>query len=80
MKAYGGVDIVAYLLKARTVEPEKEPLLANGSETTSVFRQRLGKHDPVATDTHATIQILYCWKHCFVTCHNLFVFNKIRVV
>jgi hypothetical protein len=25
--------IVAYLLKARTVEPEKQPLLANGSET-----------------------------------------------
>jgi hypothetical protein len=23
--------IVAYLLKARTVEPEKQPLLANGS-------------------------------------------------
>jgi hypothetical protein len=27
-------DIVAYLLKARTVEPVKQPLLANGSETT----------------------------------------------
>jgi hypothetical protein len=31
---------VAYLLKARTVEPEKQPLLANGSETTFVSRQR----------------------------------------
>jgi hypothetical protein len=29
----------AYLLKARTVEPERQPLLANGSETTSVSRQ-----------------------------------------
>jgi hypothetical protein len=28
------VNIVAYLLKARTVEPVKQPLLANGSETT----------------------------------------------
>jgi hypothetical protein len=42
---------VAYLLKARTVEPEKHPLLVNGSETTLVSRQRLGKHVPVATDT-----------------------------
>jgi hypothetical protein len=32
--------IVAYLLKASTVEPEKQPLLANGSETTLVFRQQ----------------------------------------
>jgi hypothetical protein len=32
--------IVAYLLKARTVEPEKQPLLANGSETKFVSRQR----------------------------------------
>jgi hypothetical protein len=30
-------DIVAYSLKARTVEPEKQPLLANGSETTFFF-------------------------------------------
>jgi hypothetical protein len=32
--------IVAYLLKARIVGPEKQPLLANGSETTFVSRQR----------------------------------------
>jgi hypothetical protein len=31
---------VAYLLKARTVEPEKQPLLGNGYETTFVSRQR----------------------------------------
>jgi hypothetical protein len=31
-------DIEAYLLKARTVEPEKQPLLMNGSETTFVSR------------------------------------------
>jgi hypothetical protein len=34
--------IVVYLLKERTVELEKQPLLANGSETTFVFRQREG--------------------------------------
>jgi hypothetical protein len=44
---------VAYLLKARTVEPEKQPLLANGSETTFVSRQRLCKQVSAATDTHA---------------------------
>jgi hypothetical protein len=49
---------VEYLLKARTVEPEKQPLLANGSETTFVARQRLGKHVPAATDTHSTIEVL----------------------
>jgi hypothetical protein len=27
-------SIVAYLLKARSVKPEKQPLLVNGSETT----------------------------------------------
>jgi hypothetical protein len=32
--------IVAYLLKATTVEPEKQLLLANGSETTFGSRQR----------------------------------------
>jgi hypothetical protein len=49
--------IVVYLFKARTVEPEKQTLLANGSETAFVSRQRLGKHVPAATDTHATIQV-----------------------
>jgi hypothetical protein len=39
------------------VEPEKQSLLPNGSETTFVSRQRLGKHVPVATYTHATIQV-----------------------
>jgi hypothetical protein len=50
---------VAYLLKAKTVEPEKQPLLANGSETTFRFlataakqtRERLCKHVRAATDT-----------------------------
>jgi hypothetical protein len=32
-------SIVAYFFKARIVEPEKQPLLANGSETTLVSRQ-----------------------------------------
>jgi hypothetical protein len=36
LRFYLDEDIVAYLLKARTVEP----LLANGSETTFVSRQR----------------------------------------
>jgi hypothetical protein len=36
-------DIVAYLLKAITVEPEKQPLLENGSGTTFVARQHI--HD-----------------------------------
>jgi hypothetical protein len=49
---------VAYLLKAGTVEPGKQPLLANGSENTSVSRQRLGKHASATTDTHATIDVL----------------------
>jgi ParB-like chromosome segregation protein Spo0J len=50
--------IVAYLLKARTVEPEKQSLLANGSETIFVSRQRLGKHVPAAMDTYVTIEVL----------------------
>jgi hypothetical protein len=46
---------VSNLLKVRTVE---QSLLANGSETTFVSRQRLRKHVPAATDTHATIEVL----------------------
>jgi hypothetical protein len=49
---------VAYLFKARTMEPEKQPLLANGSETTFVSKQRLGKHVPAVTDTRATTGVL----------------------
>jgi hypothetical protein len=49
---------VAYMLKSRTVELEKQPLLANGSETTFVSRQRLGKHVPAVTDKHVTIEVL----------------------
>jgi hypothetical protein len=41
---------VAYLHKARNVEPEKQPLLANDAETTFVV--------PAATDTHAAIGVL----------------------
>jgi hypothetical protein len=48
---------VAYLLKARTVEREKQTLLMNGSET-FVSTQRLGKHDDAAMDTHGTIEVL----------------------
>jgi hypothetical protein len=49
---------VAYLLKTRVVEPKKRPLLVNGSETTFVSMQRLGKHIPAAMDKRATIEIL----------------------
>jgi hypothetical protein len=37
---------------------EKQPLLANCSETTFVSRQRIGKHVYVAMDTHATMEVL----------------------
>jgi hypothetical protein len=40
------------------VKSEKRLLLANGSETTFVGRQRLGKLVPAATDKRATIEIL----------------------
>jgi hypothetical protein len=33
-------DIVAYLLKARILEPKKQPFIVNGSETTFISRQR----------------------------------------
>jgi hypothetical protein len=33
----GWMDTVAYSLKERTVEPEKQPLVAIGSETTFGF-------------------------------------------
>jgi hypothetical protein len=51
------IYIVEHLLRARTVEPEKQPLLANGPETTFVSRQRLGKDVPAAVDTHVTIEV-----------------------
>jgi hypothetical protein len=47
------VYTVTYLLKERTAEPEKQPLLANGSETTFVSTRRLGKHLSAATHTNA---------------------------
>jgi hypothetical protein len=50
--------MMIFLFKGRTVEPEKQPLLANGSETTFVSRQRLRKHVPAATDKLATIEVL----------------------
>jgi hypothetical protein len=38
--------IVAYLLNASILEPEKQSLLANGSKTTFVPRQQIGKNVP----------------------------------
>jgi hypothetical protein len=49
---------VPYLLKARAEESEKQTLLANGSETIIVSRQRLSKHVPTAMDAHTTIEVL----------------------
>jgi hypothetical protein len=46
------------VVKARTVGPGKQPLLANGSEKTFISTQRLGKHVSAATDTHATTEVL----------------------
>jgi hypothetical protein len=40
------------------VDPEKQPLLLNGSETTLVSRQQLGKHVATTTEKHATIEVL----------------------
>jgi hypothetical protein len=49
---------MAYLLKARTVESKKQSLLANGSERTFLFRQRLNKYVPAPTGTKARIEVL----------------------
>jgi hypothetical protein len=46
---------VPYFLIARTVEPEKQPLLANGSETTFVPRKLLGKHVSAARNKQRVI-------------------------
>jgi hypothetical protein len=46
--------IVAYLLTARTVEPEKQPLLANSSKTTFVSGQQLGIHIPMEINNVTT--------------------------
>jgi hypothetical protein len=55
-------NIVAYLLKARTAEPEKQPLLVNGSEPTFISGQQLSKHIPAAMDMNTTIEEL-----CFLS-------------
>jgi hypothetical protein len=49
---------MAYLRKARTVEPEKLPLLANGPEIAFISGQRLGKHVRAATEKHVTTEML----------------------
>jgi hypothetical protein len=49
---------VAYLREVKNLEPEKQPLLANGSETKFNSRQQLPKHVPTARDTHATVKVL----------------------
>jgi hypothetical protein len=42
------VSTVAYLLKARTAEPEKQPLLGNGSANTPVARQWFSNRQVIA--------------------------------
>jgi hypothetical protein len=55
------LGIVAHLFKARTLEPEKQPLLAIGSDTTFVYRQRFGKHVPAAKDTQEVLlEMVFC--------------------
>jgi hypothetical protein len=49
--------IVVYLLKVRTVESEKRPLLVSASET-FISRQRLDKHIPRAIDKYEIIEML----------------------
>jgi hypothetical protein len=49
---------VACLPQARTVKPEKELLLSNGSEIAFVSRQRLSKHVPASKYTLTTIEVL----------------------
>jgi hypothetical protein len=44
--------------RSKNYGPEKQPLLANGSERTFVSRPQLGKHVPATTDTYATIEVL----------------------
>jgi hypothetical protein len=51
-------NTVAYLLKARTAEPEKQPFLANSSESTFISGQQLSKHIPAAMDMNTTIEEL----------------------
>jgi hypothetical protein len=51
-------NIVAYFFKAGTMEPDKQPLLGKGSETTIVSRQWLGIHIPATMDTHPTIKVV----------------------
>jgi hypothetical protein len=38
---------------------DKQPLLANGSETKHFSRQRLGKQVPAATNKYATIETVF---------------------
>jgi hypothetical protein len=40
------------------MEPMKQPLLVNGSETAFVSRQQLGKHVSAAMGSHATVEVL----------------------
>jgi hypothetical protein len=49
---------VAYLLKEKTVEAEKQTLLTNSSERTFISRQQFCEHIPAAKNKHTTIEVL----------------------
>jgi hypothetical protein len=63
---------VAYLIRARTVEPEKQPLLGNAARNnrgiftkrdvmrTAVAVERLGKHVPAETNTRNSRRTALC--------------------
>jgi hypothetical protein len=48
---------VAYLLKAKNVEPEKQPFLANGYETTLVLGNGSVYTFPLQTNKLATTEV-----------------------
>jgi hypothetical protein len=56
-------NIVPYLLKAGTVEPEKPPLLANGSKHPFLGNGSVNKF--LRQGIHIQQQ-RYCWKLCFI--------------
>jgi hypothetical protein len=52
------VLILWHVCSKQELWSQRQPLLANDSETTFVSRQRLCKHVPAATDTHSTVEVL----------------------
>jgi hypothetical protein len=59
------------LLIARNVDPEKQPLLANGSERTFVSMQRLGKYILAAADIKQEQKYSWKWSFVLVPCKGI---------